>query len=79
MAATATASAPALTSSARLKRMGAEALYLLTGFAMSIVAFTVWVTGMTLSLTLGLLIVGSVIGASVRRGGPTDDEDSRDH
>jgi signal transduction histidine kinase len=58
MAATATASAPALTSSARLRRMGADALYLLTGFGMSIVAFTVWVTGITLSLTFGLLIVG---------------------
>jgi signal transduction histidine kinase len=58
MAATATASAPALTSTARLHRMGADALYLLTGFGMSIVAFTVWVIGMTLSLTLGLLIVG---------------------
>jgi signal transduction histidine kinase len=58
MAATATASAPALTSSARLKRMGADALYLVTGLAMSIVAFTVWITGVTLSLTLGLLVVG---------------------
>jgi signal transduction histidine kinase len=38
--------------------MGADALYLLTGFAMSIVAFTVWVTGVTLSLTFGLLIIG---------------------
>ncbi|HEX5621512.1 MAG TPA: sensor domain-containing protein [Solirubrobacteraceae bacterium] len=58
MAATATASAPALTSAARLRRMGADALYLLTGFATSIVAFTVWITGITLSLTFGLLIVG---------------------
>ena len=58
MAATATASAPALTSSARLRRMGADALYLLTGLGMSIVAFTVWMTGITLSLTFGLLIVG---------------------
>ena len=45
MAATATASAPAPTSAARLRRIGADALYLLTGFATSIVAFTVWVTG----------------------------------
>jgi signal transduction histidine kinase len=38
--------------------MGGDALYLLTGFATSIVAFTVWVTGLTLSLSFGLLIVG---------------------
>jgi len=58
MAATATAPARAPTSAARLRRIGADALYLLTGFATSIVAFTVWVTGLALSLSLGLLIVG---------------------
>jgi signal transduction histidine kinase len=58
MAAAAAPTAPALTSAARLRRMGGDALYLLTGFATSIVAFTVWVTGVTLSLTFGLLIVG---------------------
>ena len=58
MAATATASAPASTSAARLHRMGADGLYVLTGLATSIVAFTVWITGLTLSLTFGLLIVG---------------------
>ena len=58
MAATATASAPASTSAARLQRMGADGLYVLTGLATSIVAFTVWITGLTLSLTFGLLIVG---------------------
>jgi hypothetical protein len=31
----------------------------------------------TLGIVFMLLIVGSVIGASVRRGGPDDDEDSR--
>ena len=58
MAPTATASAPASTSAARLQRMGADGLYVLTGLATSIVAFTVWITGLTLSLTFGLLIVG---------------------
>jgi signal transduction histidine kinase len=58
MAVSAAASAPAQTPSARLRQIGADALYLLTGLATSIVAFTVWVTGVTLSLTLGLLIVG---------------------
>jgi len=38
--------------------MGADALYLLSGFATAMVAFTVWVTGLSLSLSLGLLIVG---------------------
>ena len=58
MAASAVASLPAQTSAARLRRLGADALYLLLGFVMSIVAFTVWVTGVTLSLSLGLLIIG---------------------
>jgi signal transduction histidine kinase len=58
MAVSAAASAPAQTPAARLRQIGADALYLALGFCMSIVAFTVWVTGVTLSLTLGLLIVG---------------------
>ena len=58
MAASAVASFPAQTSATRLRRLGADALYLLLGFVMSIVAFTVWVTGVTLSLSLGLLIIG---------------------
>jgi signal transduction histidine kinase len=58
MAATAAASAPAPTSAARVRRIGADALYLLLGLVSSIVVFTVWITGVTLSLTLGLLIVG---------------------
>jgi len=58
MAASAVASFPAQTSGARLRRIGADALYLVLGFVMSIVAFTVWVTGVALSLSLGLLIVG---------------------
>ena len=58
MAVSAVASAPAQTSSARVRQIGADALYLLLGFVTSIVAFTVWVTGVTLSLTLGLLIIG---------------------
>ena len=58
MAVPAAAVAPAQTPGARLRRIGADALYLLLGFCMAIVALTVSVTGITLSLTLGLLIVG---------------------
>jgi signal transduction histidine kinase len=58
MAASAVASIPAPSVSTRLRRIGGDALYLLLGLVMSIVAFTAWVTGVTLSLTLGLLIVG---------------------
>ena len=58
MAVPAAAAAPAQTAGARLRRIGADALYLLLGFCMAIVALTVSVTGITLSLTLGLLIVG---------------------
>jgi signal transduction histidine kinase len=58
MAASAVASFPAQTSGTRLRRLGADALYLLLGLVMSIVAFTVWITGVTLSLSLGLLIIG---------------------
>jgi signal transduction histidine kinase len=58
MAATAAAAAPAPHAPARLARMGNEALYLLTGLLGSTVACCVWVAGVTLSLTLGLLIIG---------------------
>jgi signal transduction histidine kinase len=58
MAVSAAATFPAQTPAARLRQIGADALYLLTGLVTSIVAFTVWVTGVTLSLTLGLLIIG---------------------
>jgi signal transduction histidine kinase len=58
MAVTAAASAPAQTPVARLRQLGADALYLLTGLVTSVVAFTVWVCGVSLSLSLGLLIVG---------------------
>jgi signal transduction histidine kinase len=58
MVATAAASPPAPDAAARVRRIGHDALYLLLGYAMSIVVFTVWVTGVTLSLSLGLLIIG---------------------
>ena len=58
MAVPAAVPAPAQTPAARLRRLGADALYLLLGLGMAIVAFTVAVTGITLSLSLGLLIVG---------------------
>ena len=58
MAVSAAATAPAQTPAARLRQLGADALYLLTGFVTAIVAFTVWICGVTLSLSLGLLIIG---------------------
>jgi signal transduction histidine kinase len=58
MAVSAVATTPAQTPAARLRQIGADALYLLTGLVTSIVAFCVWLTGVTLSLTLGLLIIG---------------------
>jgi signal transduction histidine kinase len=58
MAASAAVTSPAQTPAARLRQIGGDALYLLTGLASSIVVFTVWISGVTLSLTLGLLIIG---------------------
>jgi signal transduction histidine kinase len=58
MAVSAAAPAPAQTPAARLRQIAADAVYLLLGFAASIVAFVVWTVGVTLSLTLGLLIIG---------------------
>jgi signal transduction histidine kinase len=58
MAASAAVPAPAQTPAARLRQIGADALYLLLGLCTSMVAFVVCVTGITLSLTLGLLIIG---------------------
>jgi signal transduction histidine kinase len=58
MAVSAAAAAPAQTPVARLRQIGGDALYLLLGLGTSVVAFTVCVTGITLSLTLGLLILG---------------------
>jgi hypothetical protein len=43
---------------ALLVRSGREAVYLTAGLLTSIVAFAVWVTAVTLSLTLALFIVG---------------------
>jgi signal transduction histidine kinase len=58
MAVSAAVSAPAQTPAARLRQIGADGLYLLLGLFTSIAAFVVCVTGITLSLTLGLLILG---------------------
>jgi signal transduction histidine kinase len=58
MAVSAAVTAPAQTPVARLRQIGGDALYLLLGLGTSVVAFTVCVTGITLSLTLGLLILG---------------------
>jgi signal transduction histidine kinase len=58
MAVSAAATAPAQTPAERLRQIGGDALYLLLGLGTSVVAFVVCVTGITLSLTLGLLILG---------------------
>ena len=58
MAATAAMSVPAQTPAARLRQIGGDAAYLALGFVMACVVFVVWVIGVTLSLSLGLLIVG---------------------
>jgi signal transduction histidine kinase len=58
MAVSAAASAPAPTPAARLRQIGADTLYLLTGLFTSLIAFVVAVIGITLSVTLGMLIIG---------------------
>src|SRR4029453_12926654 len=58
MAATAAATYPAPRSALPWHQIGGDALYLVTGALLSTVAFTIWITGITLSLTLGLLIIG---------------------
>jgi len=58
MAVSAVASVPAQAPAARLRQIGADALYLLTGLVTSVVAFVVSVTGITLSICLGMLIIG---------------------
>src|SRR5262245_6738832 len=58
MAATATASTAAPRSTSRLRQFGADALYGLLGFVASIVAFTVWVTAVSVTISLLILIIG---------------------
>jgi signal transduction histidine kinase len=58
MAATAAAPAPAPIPATRLRRFGADAAYLALGLLSGTVAFGVWIAGVTVSLSLGLLIVG---------------------
>jgi signal transduction histidine kinase len=58
MAATAAATSPAPRSALPWHQIGGDALYLVTGALLSTVAFAIWITGITLSLTLGLLIIG---------------------
>jgi signal transduction histidine kinase len=58
MAVTAAAPAPAPTTSSRAKRIGTDALYVLSGLVASIVAFTVWVTAVSVTLSLIILIIG---------------------
>jgi signal transduction histidine kinase len=58
MAATAAASPPAARSSTRAQQIGADALYVLLGFVASIVGFTIWITGLSVSLSLLVLIIG---------------------
>jgi signal transduction histidine kinase len=58
MAATATANPPAPRAATRLRQIGADALYLLLGWIASIVAFTVWVTAVSVTLSLIILVIG---------------------
>src|SRR5262245_44951873 len=58
MAATATASTSAPRTASRLRQIGADALYVALGFVASIVAFTVWVTAVSVTLSLIILIIG---------------------
>jgi signal transduction histidine kinase len=59
MAATAAANPPApRPATRRLQQFGTDALYLLLGLVASIVAFTVWVTAVSTTLSLIILIVG---------------------
>ena len=58
MATLATAPSPAVTAGLRVRRAGLDALYLGTGLLISIEAFAIWVTGVTLSLSLALMIIG---------------------
>jgi signal transduction histidine kinase len=58
MAATATASTAAPRTTSRLRQFGADALYVLLGLVASIVAFTVWVTAVSVTLSLIILIIG---------------------
>jgi signal transduction histidine kinase len=46
---------------ARAKRTALDVVYLLAVFAMSIVGFTVWVTGLSLTVSLLILIVGVLV------------------
>jgi signal transduction histidine kinase len=58
MAVTAAAPAPAPMRATRLRQVGADAAYLALGLLSGTVAFGVWIAGVTVSLTLALLIVG---------------------
>jgi signal transduction histidine kinase len=58
MAVTAAAPASAPMRASRLRRFGADAAYLALGLLSGTLAFGTWVAGVSVSLTLGLLIVG---------------------
>jgi signal transduction histidine kinase len=58
MATAATLSAPAPSAATRLRRAGLDAAYLFTGLLASMLAFTAWITAVTLSLALAVLVVG---------------------
>src|SRR3954454_11083690 len=58
MAATAAANPPATRPATRLRQAGADALYLLLGLVASLVAFTIWVTAVSVTLSLLILIIG---------------------
>jgi len=58
MATAATLSAPAPSAAARVRRAGLDAAYLFTGLLASSLAFSAWVTGVTLTLALAVFVVG---------------------
>ena len=58
MVATAATTTAAPRTTTRLQQIGADALYVLLGLVASIVAFTVWVTAVSLSISLIILIIG---------------------
>jgi signal transduction histidine kinase len=58
MGVTAATSTPAPTTSTRANRIGADALYVLSGLVASIVVFTVWVAAVSVTLSLIILIIG---------------------
>jgi signal transduction histidine kinase len=58
MASIATVPPPASAAAVKVRRAALDALYLASGLLVSVEAFAIWLTGVTLSLSLALMIVG---------------------